>query len=69
MLRSCSPLFFLFALAAIFMLPLGIAYWGYTRIRHKGIGDFDGNSWLLIGLLIAAVASIGLFIIYMFFIR
>ena len=67
MLRACSPLFFFFALAVIVMLPLGLSYWRSTRVHHKESGDFDRDTWLLIGLFIAAIASIGLFIFYIFF--
>ena len=67
MLRSCSPIFLFLALVTVFMLPLGITYWGFTRDRHESLDDFDRNTWLLISLFIAAIVSIALFIIYFFF--
>jgi len=49
------------------MLPLGIAYWGFTRDRRESLDDFDRSTWLLISLLIAGIVSVALFIIYIFF--
>lgn len=67
MLKSCSPFLLFLALVAVFMLPLGITYWGFTRDRHESLDDFDRNTWLLIILLIAGIISVALFIIYIFF--
>ena len=48
------------------MLPLGIAYWGFTRDRQESLDDFDRDTWLLISLFIAGIVSVALFIIYIF---
>jgi hypothetical protein len=67
MLRTCSPFLFYFALGAIALLPLGLAYWGYSRARREeGVEDFDRSAWLLVSLSIAALASIGVFVVYIF---
>ena len=67
MLRFCSPLFYFFSLAAIFILPLAVTHWGSTRVRRENSSAFDSNARVLIVLFIAAIESIGLWFIYIFF--
>ncbi len=65
MIRYCSPLLF-YIFGAIILLPLGLAFYGYTRARRQDLGEIDHTAWMLAGLLIAAVTSLSVFIIYFF---